>query len=201
MESLNGRAETLPLMNMQVRNLVRSITPRLDVQTGSNCGFGRYQRVPRTFGITLVVCALTLCNAVDANASDWINGDATMYREVPRNNVVPPPPSARRNANVDDGAVSVTDPGVAGSAPEQNAPQALQGNVNQFNSAYASSFYASDARQAPLAFAPQARIVSPKVYQGWLQQTHPSLGTHLKNEVVNIKGHGTIHRTPFTTSE
>jgi hypothetical protein len=35
---------------------------------------------------------------------------------------------------------------------------------------------------------PEARIVPPKVFQGWLQQNYPQLGVHTKNEVVSIKG-------------
>jgi hypothetical protein len=40
------------------------------------------------------------------------------------------------------------------------------------------------ARLAP----PETTLVSPKVFQGWLQNTHPELHPHTKSEVIDIKG-------------
>lgn len=126
--------------------------------------------------------------ALPVAASDWVEDGAVnnFKQAAPRTQTHIPPP--RQPSSADDGAVSVTDPGAPGTVPEQHSRHTLEGNVSGsgFNSAYAGSFYAQPqtARAAP----PVSRIVQPKVYQAWLHETHPDLGVHGKNEVVNIKG-------------
>jgi hypothetical protein len=140
----------------------------------------------RRRSITSYLLLTALLLGARAFASDWVGGDTVMFREVPGNRTVAPAPIPQSRKS-DDGALSVTDPGVAGSPSDQHPPSALQGNVNQVNSSYAGTFFNGEARQPVLA-APAEGIVPPKVFQAWLQQTHPELTAHTKSEVINVKG-------------
>jgi len=137
-----------------------------------------------------VISALSV-GVVPAAASDWVNGDATMFPEHSRRPPTVSQPAAQpAQSTGDDGSVSVSDPGAPGAPSDQRAPHTLQGNVDQFRGAYATGQNAdASILQTPLPVAPpQSKLVSAKVFQAWLQQTHPDLGIHLKNEVINVKG-------------
>lgn len=133
------------------------------------------------------ILLLTAVCALPVRASDWVEeGAVNNFKQPmpPKQTKIPPP---RQPESSNDGAMSVTDPGAPGTVPEQHS-HPLEGNVSGYgmNSAYAGSFYAQP--QTPKVAPPLARTVQPKAFQAWLRDTHPDLGVHTKNEVVNIKG-------------
>ncbi|HEY9776462.1 MAG TPA: hypothetical protein V6C81_22060 [Planktothrix sp.] len=137
---------------------------------------------------TNALLAALYCAVLPAAASDWVDGDTTMYRVRPQH----PPPTyseqpARRSQG-DDGALTVSDPGSPGSPPDQHAPHTLEGNVLRTGLGPPPEPDPSLSVRTPTLAPPQTTIVPPKVYQAWLKQTHPELGIHNKNEVVDVKG-------------
>jgi hypothetical protein len=98
------------------------------------------------------------------------------------------PSSPAPNAPAEQGALPVRDPGTAGAPSDQHAPHTLEGNVNQqYRGFYPNSDVFTIRAPVPL-IPPQEKIVTPKVFQAWLQKSQGDLGAHLKNEVINIKG-------------
>lgn len=137
-------------------------------------------------GFRLLFIAVMALQVPAAQASDWVDGDIVRFRNAPGNMpLVKPPPAQPSNSN--DGAVPVNDPGSPGSAPDQRSPNALQGNISEMRAPTMMPQAEAPPVQRRIP-PPETKIVGPKVFQSWLQQTHPDFGTHQRVEVLDVRG-------------
>ncbi|HEY9676831.1 MAG TPA: hypothetical protein V6C76_02430 [Drouetiella sp.] len=70
------------------------------------------------------------------------------------------------------------------------APHALEGGVEDSETRRAPATVDQNVwnEQPPAAGVPQSAAVDPKMYSGWLSQTHPDLTTMAKDSVIEVKG-------------
>ena len=120
-----------------------------------------------------------------AIASDWVEGGATSFqlprapKPVRQNLVVPP-------ENIP--SVGIMDQGDQAGPSQAVVPHALEGNVRAFTPANGSPGEPTHGSHIPLVIPPETKLVQPKIFSGWLSETHPDLPPMDRNAVIEVKG-------------
>lgn len=70
----------------------------------------------------------------------------------------------------------------------QHSPNTLEGNVSRIRPDQENPDQQMWNTQVPSIAPPQTKIVSPKVFSGWLTETHPDLVPMSKDAVIEVKG-------------
>ncbi|HEY9731572.1 MAG TPA: hypothetical protein V6C89_06655 [Drouetiella sp.] len=139
-----------------------------------------------------MIVALTLSQN-SAPASDWVDGPVSVF-QLPQRPAAPKHPPVESSAPAPDvPTMGVTD----GHRPQ--SPHELEGGVSSTSVREDPSRQQQQPQQQgilanpyneppPPAGPPQTATVSPKLYSGWLSETHPDLAPMSKDSVLEVKG-------------